>query len=233
LKERLEKQQQRAHELAVERNALVEQVQSLLLMREARDGEQQSSRAVGDAEAQSGRDDQVHAVAVQTERRERAEQMALSAARELQTLRTEHEYLGKQADVLSRELAAAETQIRESVDGSASGHGSLADALRDVKILYVGGRPSSTPAIRDVVERHGGEIRRHDGGLEDRKGLLAAGVAWAQVVMFPVDCIDHDSALNLKHLCTKLGVRFVPLRTASVASFVSALQSSTVDDDDC
>ena len=82
------------------------------------------------------------------------------------------------------------------------------------------------------MTRHGGEFQRHDGGLEDRKGLLASGVAWAELVVFPVDCIDHDSASNLKRLCTKQGVPFVPLRCASVASFAAALAGVSRDADD-
>ncbi len=33
-------------------------------------------------------------------------------------------------------------------------------------------------------------FQRHDGGLEDRKGLLASAISWAEVVVFPVDCVD-------------------------------------------
>ena len=80
--------------------------------------------------------------------------------------------------------------------------------------------------------RHGGEFQHHDGGLEDRKGLLASGVAWAELVVFPVDCIDHDSAGNLKKMCTRQGVAYVPLRGASVASFAAALSNSASDDED-
>ena len=54
----------------------------------------------------------------------------------------------------------------------------------------------------------------------------------AELVVFPVDCIDHDSASNLKRLCTKQGVPFVPLRCASVASFAAALAGVSRDADD-
>ena len=85
--------------------------------------------------------------------------------------------------------------------------------------------PSSNAAIRDLVLRHGGEYQRHDGGIEDRKGLLASALAWADLVVFPVDCVDHDSARALKRICLRQGTPFVPLRSASVASFAAALTS--------
>ena len=170
-------------------------------------------------------------VAVQTERRERAEQAASAALEEAVRLREELAHLGRHAQALGRELAAAEAQLQHIGTGATAAALPLAQSLRGKRIFYVGGRPSSTPAIRDLVLRHGGEFQRHDGGLKDRKGLLASGVAWAELVVFPVDCIDHDSASNLKRLCAKQGVAFLPLRSASVASFAAGLANPSGDTD--
>jgi hypothetical protein len=84
--------------------------------------------------------------------------------------------------------------------------------------------------IRDLVVRRGGNFQRHDGGLEDRKGLLPAAVAWAELVVFPVDCVDHDSVNHLKRLCTRQGVAYLPLRSAGVASFVAGLAAALEGD---
>ena len=73
--------------------------------------------------------------------------------------------------------------------------------------------------------RHGGEYQRHDGGIEDRKGLFASATAWATPVVFPVDCIDHDSALALKRTCMRQGTRFIALRSASVASSANGIRA--------
>jgi hypothetical protein len=130
--------------------------------------------------------------------------------------------------VLSRELSAAETELREaSATEESPRNDDLDRHLRGRRILYVGGRPSSTPAIRELVHRHGGEFQRHDGGLEDRKGLLASAISWAEVVVFPVDCVDHDSVGNLKRLCARQDVAFIPLRSASVASFAAAFTAAS------
>jgi hypothetical protein len=75
------------------------------------------------------------------------------------------------------------------------------------------------------VLRHGGDFQRHDGGFEDRKGLLASAVTGADLVVFPVDCIDHDSATMLKRVCLRQGIAYIPMRSASVASFAAALSS--------
>jgi hypothetical protein len=162
-------------------------------------------------------------VALQTERRERAEQAAASAANEVARLQKELDHLARHARTLGRELGAAETQLRERGAGPSGQSHSLEQRLRGRRVFYVGGRPSSTPAIRDFVLRHGGEFGHHDGGLEDRKGLLASGAGWAHLVVFPVDCVDHDSATNLKRLCARQQVALLPLRSASVASFAAGV----------
>ncbi len=48
----------------------------------------------------------------------------------------------------------------------------------------------------------------HDGGVDERNGLLAGLVGRADLVLFPVDCISHDAALTVKRLCRQLGKPF-------------------------
>ncbi|MEJ8852957.1 DUF2325 domain-containing protein [Variovorax robiniae] len=160
---------------------------------------------------------------LQMQRCEAAErQQAASEANE-QRLQAELDGARRQIDMLSRELRGAEAHLQAL---AAPGHGtseSLQPAIQGQRILYVGGRPSSTPAIRKLVTDSGGEFVHHDGGMEDRKGLLASALAGAHVVAFPVDCVDHDSVTNLKRLCARHEVPFLPLRTASVTCFAAAL----------
>lgn len=239
LRERAERQQVRSQELVDERDAAVTRLQCHVAEAEAEAGagatavRLSGSRSTGIDRSMSFNPDERAAaaaqVALQTERRERAEQVSATAVGEVARLREELEHLSRHTQTLGRELAAAETQLREAGEGPDAPSRSLEKQLRGRRILYVGGRPSSTPAIRDLVTRHGGEFQRHDGGLEDRKGLLASGVAWAELVVFPVDCIDHDSAGNLKRLCLRQGVRFLPLRSASVASFAAALHHPSAE----
>jgi len=218
LRDKLEQQQLRSQQLLDERDAATARLlrqETEHALRELRDAPAQGPAA--DLDALNA------AVAVQTTRREHAESEAAAAARESERLAEELSRLRLHAEALGRELHAAEVQLRESSDLGADAPRALTASLKDRRILYVGGRPSSTPAIRDLVLRHGGDFQRHDGGLEDRKGLLESAVAWAELVIFPVDCIDHDSASRLKRLCMKQGTPFVPLRSAGVASFAAAI----------
>ena len=220
LQDRLDRQQARSQQLLEERDAALTKVQRHIASEATRQMTLDSAQQTDlDTEALTAM------VAVQTSRRERAEREAAGALADADRLQGELDHLREHAHALARDLAAAETQLRGRSDevGDGAPADPLARCLKDRRILYVGGRPSSTPAIRDLVQRHGGEFQKHDGGLEDRKGLLESAVAWAEFVLFPVDCIDHDSAGRLKRLCTKLGTPYVPLRSASVASFAAAI----------
>lgn len=232
LRDRAERQQQRVQELLDERDRAIERMQRDLVDAQA----QAQARAAALARSTAADDRQAELaqanarVALQTERRERAELSAAVSAEEATRLRDELAHLQGQWRMLAVELDAAETQLREIGDATAgAGARSLQRHLQGRRVLYVGGRPSSTPAIRDLVLRHGGEFQHHDGGLEDRKGLLASAVAWAHVVVFPVDCIDHDSAGNLKRQCGRSGIAYLPLRSASVASLAAALAGAPRD----
>ncbi len=168
-------------------------------------------------------------VALQTARRETAEQAAANAADAAARLREDLVRIRAHAAALAGELDAAEQQLQAlsqadtpEAAGRLAEPTALARALQGRRVLYVGGRPSTAPSIRDLVQRHGGTFQRHD-GLEDRKGLLPAAVAGADLVVFPVDCVDHDAAGNLKRLCLRQGIGFLPLRSAGLGSFAAAL----------
>ena len=231
LRERLDRQQLRSQELIEERDKNISHLKHEVI--EASNARAAAlSHGVGDVAARARTQEVERAAAligVQTERRERAEQAAALAAAEVARLNEELEHLREHAIALGRELGAAETQLKMNA-GETVRNTHLDQQLQGRRILYVGGRPSTAPAIRDLVHRHGGELRRHGGGLEDRSGLLVAAVSWAEVVVFPVDCIDHESVDNLKRLCTRQQVRYMPLRSAGIGCFAAAFSSPPVED---
>jgi len=225
LRERLERQQLRSQETLAERDHALAHAQGELnaALRQLADAQSRALPALRDERSPEAIALEAGLVAMQAERRKRAEQSASAALSESARLQDELNQLQRHLQTLGHELAAAETQLRELSEARDAGALSLSTQLRGRRILYVGGRPSSTAAIRGLVERHGGEFQRHDGGLEDRKGILVSAVMAADLVVFPVDCIDHDSASNLKRTCTRQSIPFIPLRSASVASFAAAL----------
>ncbi len=220
LRDRLERAQERHAELVQERDGALKALHEAHSVidqargaHEAREDESALRQAL---------QEQSEALQLADERRRAMEAEALAARQESLRLAEELQRQRQHAETLARELAATEQHVRFMPDATAL-QSPVEQRLQGQRLLYVGGRPSSTPAIRALVEASGGQFRRHDGGIEDRKGVLGAALAWADLVVFPVDCVDHDSALALKRDCKRQGRPFLPLRSASVTSLIAAL----------
>jgi hypothetical protein len=140
-----------------------------------------------------------------------------AAARE-RTIRIEVEGT---ADALRRELEATEAALTPVPSTVAPDQ-----TLDGIVLLYVGGRPNQLAPMRDLIERRGGTLLHHDGGLENHPTLLPGLTSRADMVLFPVDCISHDAAQAVKALCQQAGKRFVPLRSSSITSLAAALQTT-------
>jgi len=118
-----------------------------------------------------------------------------------------------EAEVLEKTLAQMVT---------ASGASAL-PALQGLAIAYVGGRQQSTQILARMVADAGGELLLHDGGVEDRKGLLASTLARAALAVYPVDCVSHNAMHVTKQIAARAGIPCYPLRKASVASFAELM----------
>jgi Uncharacterized protein conserved in bacteria (DUF2325) len=162
-------------------------------------------------------------LATEAARRERAERrleqsMAARAAAEeacRQALR--------ERDALRAELAAAEESLATLLDGGA--HQPSLD-LGGLSLLYVGGRPNQVNHLRTLAERASAHFLHHDGGIDERSGMLPGLVSRADIALFPVDCISHEAALMVKRLCRQAGKPWVPLRNASATAFLAAVMST-------
>lgn len=128
----------------------------------------------------------------------------------------------RQTAALQAELAALEATLAEP----AAEPGEVrrpAPALQGRTLLYVGGRPKQVEQLRALAARLGGVLLSHDGGVEDSPTLLPGLVSQTDIAFFPVDCVSHHAAGQVKRLCREADKPFVPLRTASLASFAAAV----------
>ncbi|WP_321881636.1 DUF2325 domain-containing protein [Paraburkholderia bannensis] len=231
LQAKIERQQARLHEMSRERDearaTLDEHTTRAAAQREVQDESALNAQVASLREALAARDARL---ALETSRREAAEQRAAADEHALRTVRTQLDEARTLTDALRAEAYAMESSLHagmhgeEDSDGESSTSRTLPrEALKGQRIVYVGGRPGSNHALRRWVSAAGGELTVHDGGIEDRKGLLAAALAGADMAVFPVDCIDHDSMNMLKRVCERHQVSYHPLRTASLASFVELM----------
>jgi hypothetical protein len=124
---------------------------------------------------------------------------------------------------LRREVEALEASL---VNAGEVESGADLDSVSTLNatLLYVGGRPAQIAHLRALAERRGAEFLHHDGGIEERGGLLPGLVSRADAVLFPVDCVSHASMSLVKRLCQQAGKPFVPLRSAGLAPFFAALK---------
>ena len=95
--------------------------------------------------------------------------------------------------------------------------------LSNLTLLYVGGRQAQIGHLRELAERSGAAFLHHDGGIEERSGMLQGLVRRADAVLFPVDCVSHSAMLLVKRICRQSGKPVLPLRSAGLASFCVAL----------
>jgi hypothetical protein len=219
LRAQIERQQARQQQLA--RECELAQRQRAALELELSALRAATSAAAGDAEIEALRAavaERDRTVALHTARREVAERDAMGARDEARLRGAELQRARQTIQALLLEVTALERQV--TGDGDI---GTPKALLAGRRIVYVGGRPSTSSSIRALVERAGGSIVTHDGGIEQRKGQFAASLPGADLVVFPVDCVDHDSVAMLKRLCERHGVAYRALRSASVASFVAAI----------
>ncbi|MDR3097132.1 MAG: DUF2325 domain-containing protein [Paraburkholderia sp.] len=223
LQAKIERQQMRLNEMSRERDDARKALDEPSARPEAQDDEARGAvewhaRLAALQEALAARNARL---ALQTSRREAAEQRATADASTLHTLRTQLDEAHALIDALRAEAHAMERATQPDDDDAP--RALPREALKGRRIVYVGGRPGSNHALRRWVAAAGGELTVHDGGLEDRKGLLAAALAGADLAVFPVDCIDHDSMATLKRVCERHRVSWHALRTASLASFVELM----------
>ncbi|MCG7401801.1 MULTISPECIES: DUF2325 domain-containing protein [Caballeronia] len=223
LREKIDRQQARLFELSAERDAFVRQASEHALQLAAF-GQRKADLPTAQLEAEVERlrekiEDGERRLALHTSRREAAEQRALRDEDETRALRNKLGEVQALLKVVQAECAALERATLGACDRPDVRRRAM-EWVSGRRIVYVGGRPNSNAVLKALVEAAGGELIVHDGGIEDRKGLLAAALPNADVVLFPVDCIDHDSMSLLKRVCDRHGIEYSPLRTASVASFV-------------
>lgn len=223
LRDKLEARQLRSAAADAEHHRIVARLQEQLARSALREPARDAGEGEPDLQAlrrELQRKDDL--LALHTQRREEAERAADALQGDVRRLGAELQRAREHASHLGVELDALEAHLHRAV--AADSTQDAVPPLSGKHILYVGGRPSSNAAIRGVAARWGIGVTMHDGGIEDRKGLLSAALSRADLVLFPVDCVDHDSMAELKRHCTRHGLPYHPLRSAGVASFVATVQ---------
>ena len=201
-------QQARIQALATQHAAAVEALQQL-----------QHAQHATPEQLLAERDDKL---ALHTVRRDSTEQRFGVQQAHQDSLHTALRAARDELDTARGELRALEAALSDAADDSRTG--AALPRLDGKRVLYVGGRPGCTATLARLVAAAGGALLVHDGGIEDRQGLLAAMLPGVDLVVFPIDRISHNAMHVAKQACARLDIACHPVRSASVASFVALIQ---------
>lgn len=97
-------------------------------------------------------------------------------------------------------------------------------ALRGRSVLCVGGRAALYPEYRRAVETSGGKFLLYRGDLYDDAGHLSAMLARADVVVSPVDCVNHEAYFTAKNYCKYSGRPYALLERSDLLTFRKGLK---------
>ncbi len=95
--------------------------------------------------------------------------------------------------------------------------------LAGTRILYVGGRNTVVRHLHSIAATFTAELQHHDGGVEESMHRLVEMVERCDAVICPIDCVSHGACRLAKSSCQRLKKIFLPVQTASRASFERAL----------
>ena len=179
---------------------------------------------------EAGSDERLVALEARLAKAERGRVAAEDRCREgLAQLALEQE--GRAADLTEIATLRAEVDgLQQQLDGlltdAAPPDASPPPQLGGARVLVVGARPAQIAHWRALVERSGGELLHHDGGIDDNIAALGGLVSRADLILFPVDCVSHEAMWSAKRLAAQQGKPFLPMRTASLAAFTRALREA-------
>lgn len=161
----------------------------------------------------------------ETTRRERLEQRLNAMSANLAKTEAALHAAEGDRDAFRRDVELIEDHVLGLLESSVEGSDSALQ-LSGRTILYIGGRQHQVPQLKEVIERAGGSFLYHDGGIEHSSTLLPGLISRADILYFPIDCISHDAVATIKRLCRLSDKPYKPLRTASVATLLSALATT-------
>jgi Uncharacterized protein conserved in bacteria (DUF2325) len=142
--------------------------------------------------------------------------------------RRQRQALQQKALELTGEIESAELALARLLPASEKLDATPGD-LAGLTLLYVGGRLHQVARLRALAEQCSATLLHHDGGIDDRSGLLEAQVARADRTLFPVDCVSHNAVAVVKRVARSAGKPFMALRSSSLTSFTAALRSIAVE----
>lgn len=217
---KIQRQEERLSLAAADRDWLLQQIAALEVSLV-----QAQARADAAEERPKRADDGSSALQAETVRADNERKRAADAEAQMRESERRLQLAERRNGEMERSIAILEDMLAREADpekltASAEGQG--------IPVLYVGGRRSLFERLRSLASRQGVTLLTHDGGIEDNNSLLPGLVSQAKAALFPVDCISHAAAGMVKRLCQEHEKPFVPLRSASLSSFLASVADTSL-----
>jgi hypothetical protein len=171
-----------------------------------------------------------HRLASEVERRAKADRRLLKAMAEREAERKQRHDLERRVHEMREEVDSAELALAQLLRTTEHADEGPSPDLGGLTLLYVGGRAGHVGQLRKLAEQWSAIFLHHDGGIDDRTGLLEAQVACADRTLFPVDSVSHNAVTIVKRVARSMGKPYMVLRSCGVTSFASALRSIAMSD---
>jgi len=177
LQEKVARQQKHLRDAVVSRDAIIAGLnETLAKAMTSQESARSGAAASGDTEhAATSRvmSDLRRSLASEVARRERAERRLASLMEERDSWRKQCEVLQRQERELREEVQSTEVALARLLAVPEPNDEPPKD-LAGAALLYVGGRPRQIAQLRQLAERWNATLLYHDGGIDDRSGLLEA-----------------------------------------------------------
>jgi len=92
-------------------------------------------------------------------------------------------------------------------------------------VLCVGGRAKLYPVYRYLVETLGGKLMTFHGNSMENINQLHELLTYADMVICPIDCVNHEAFFTVKHYCQCSGKHCVLLDRSQVATFQNGIRT--------
>jgi len=99
--------------------------------------------------------------------------------------------------------------------------------LSEKYILCVGGRGKLYPEYRYLVESFGGKLLIYRGNQKGDTGKLPDLLTCADMVICPVDCVNHATYFAVKYFCKKSGKPCALLDRSDMPTFRKGIEVLT------
>ncbi len=96
--------------------------------------------------------------------------------------------------------------------------------LAGYSVLCVGGRAKLYPAYKQLIENSGGNLLTFHGNPNDSLKKLPQLLEQTDMIICPIDCVNHEAFLIVKYYCQRSGKLCILLDRSEINTFCTGIR---------